>query len=588
MLKKFFTVFMGSLAAIWISVGLMFMLFFVFIGVVAAMGDQEAKIEIKKHSILHVRLDGEIVERPVPANIWDEVYGTGNSTIALNEIVGAIRNAADDSKIDCIFLDLQGSTGGISTLTDIYDALTDFKQSGKKIIAYGDSYSQGDYFIASLADEIYVNPVGAIDIHGLSSQGMFFKGALDKLGVKMQIVKVGTYKSAVEPYILTEMSEANREQTSLFLNNIWSVVSGRIASSRDTDRATVNQWADSLIMCADPAFYVKNNIATSLEYRFAVEEKLREMTGYDSDERLNLVTPTQYCANTTLAHEKSNDNKIAVLYAVGEISDSGKEGIVGPKMVAEIEKLIKDEDNAGLILRVNSPGGSAFASEQIWEALQRYKATGRPFYVSMSDYAASGGYYISCSADRIFAQPTTITGSIGIFGMIPCVQKLLNDHLGVTTSTVQTNPNATMSLFTPLNPTQMAKLQQNVNRGYETFVSRCAEGRGMSVDDIKAIAEGRVWDGVVAKEIGLVDELGNLDDVIEAMADELDFEKYQVISYPKLKLSFWDQMEELQNEGVIRCMVPNEMTEEYRMYQQVKSLTEKPVIQARMDYITVE
>lgn len=579
---------MGSLAAIWISVGLMFMLFFVFIGVIAAMGDQEAKIEIQKHSILHVCLDGEIVERPVAANIWDEVYGTGNSTIALNEIVGAIRNAADDSKIDCIFLDLQGATGGISTLTDIHDALTDFKQSGKKIIAYGDSYSQGDYFLAALADEIYVNPVGSIDIHGLSSQGMFFKGALDKLGVKMQIVKVGTYKSAVEPYILTEMSEANREQTSLFLNNIWSVVSGSIASARDTDRAAVNQWADSLIMCADPAFYVKNNIATSLEYRFAVEEKLRELTGCDSDERLNLVTPAQYCANTTLAHEKSNDNQIAVLYAVGEISDSGKDGIVGPKMVAEIEKLIKDEDNAGLILRVNSPGGSAFASEQIWEALQRYKATGRPFYVSMSDYAASGGYYISCSADRIFAQPTTITGSIGIFGMIPCAQKLLNDHLGVTTSTVQTNPNATMSLFTPLNPTQMAKLQQNVNRGYETFVGRCAEGRGMSVDEIKSIAEGRVWDGVVAKEIGLVDELGNLNDAIEAMADELDFEKYQVISYPKLKLSFWDQMEELQSQGVIRCMVPNEMTEEYRMYQQVKSLTEKPVIQARMDYITVE
>lgn len=587
MLKKFFVVIMGSLTAIWISVGLMFVLFFFFIGAMAAIGDQDAKVDISKHSILHVKMAGELVERPVTASLFDEVYGATTTNVALSEVVDAIRTSANDDKIECMFLDLEGSTGGIAMRTDLVDAIREFKKSGKKVIAYADTYSQGDYYFAALADEIYVNPVGQVDIHGLSSQNLFFKGALDKLGVKMQIVKVGTYKSAVEPYILSEMSEANREQVSLFLNNIWGNMTGTIAESRNTSQDAVNQWADSLIMCADPQFYVDNNIVTSLEYRCEVIKKLKKLTGKDEDESLDLVTPKQYCASATLEHQKSNKNKIAVLYAVGEISDEGTEGIVGPKMVKEIEKLIDDKDNAGLVLRVNSPGGSAFASEQIWEALQRYKATERPFYVSMSDYAASGGYYISCSADKIFAQPTTITGSIGIFGMIPCVEGLMTDHLGVTTSTVQTNPNATLSIMTPLNPVQMAKLQQNVSRGYETFVSRCAEGRKMTVDQIKEIAEGRVWDGSEALRLGLVDDMGNLNDAVQAMADELGFEKYEVIRYPKLKLSFWEQMEELQNEGVVRAMVPDGMTEEYKMYQQVKSLTEQPTIQARMDYMII-
>ena len=579
---------MGSLTAIWISAGLMFVLFFVFIGVVAAMGDTESKVEIKKHSILHVKLSGELIERPVASNFWEEVYGLGNSTVALSEVNDAIRNAAGDKKIECMFLDLDGSVGGIAMRTDIVDAIREFKKSGKKVIAYADSYSQGDYYFASLADEIYVNPVGAVDIHGLSTQNLFFKGALDKLGVKMQIVKVGTYKSAVEPYILTEMSEANREQTSLFLNNIWGTMTGTIAEARGTNAETVNQWADSLIMCANPTFYVDNNIATSLEYRADVIKKLKKLTGKDEDESLALVTPKQYCSSTTLEHQKSNKNKIAVLYAVGAINDTGSEGIVGPRMVDEIEKLIDEDDNAGLVLRVNSPGGSAFASEQIWEALQRYKKTDRPFYVSMSDYAASGGYYISCSADTIFAQPTTITGSIGIFGMIPCIEGLLTDHLGVTTSTVQTNPNATMSIMSPLNPVQMAKLQQNVNRGYETFVGRCAEGRKMSVDQIKAIAEGRVWDGSEALSLGLVDRMGNLNDAVQAMADALGFDDYEVVTYPKLKLTFWEQMEELQREGAIRAMIPQSMNEEYKMYQEVKSLTEQPSVQARMEFMTIK
>ena len=232
----------------------MFVLFFVFIGVVAAMGDTESKVEIKKHSILHVKLSGELIECPVASNFWEEVYGLGNSTVALSEVNDAIRNAANDKKIECMFLDLDGSVGGIAMRTDIVDAIREFKKSGKKVIAYADSYSQGDYYFASLADEIYVNPVGAVDIHGLSTQNLFFKGALDKLGVKMQIVKVGTYKSAVEPYILTEMSEANREQTSLFLNNIWGNMTGTIAEARGTNAETVNQWADSLIMCANPTF----------------------------------------------------------------------------------------------------------------------------------------------------------------------------------------------------------------------------------------------------------------------------------------------------------------------------------------------
>lgn len=584
MLKRFFISLLGTIAGIWISFGLLF-----FVGVIFAVviGTQpNEKVSIDKHSVLYLNLSGLITERQQAPSIFEELAGNENPTIALNEIVASVRAAADDKNIEGIFIEANGTLGGFASRTEIIQALRYFKDNSDKwVIAYGDSYTQGDYYVSSLADEIFINPMGGVDIHGIALTTYFYKNLLDKLGVKMQIIKVGTYKSAVEPYMLTDISEANREQQKLFTSQIWDDVASTIADNRATKPANVNLWADSLIMTEAPQTYVDRNIVTGVVYRHEVISMLKEKTGVDKDDDLKLVSPATYCSATELPHTASSNNNIAVLYAVGEIFDSGKDGIVGPEIIKQIEKIIEDDDNSGLILRVNSPGGSAFASEQIWEALQRYKKTGRPFYVSMSDYAASGGYYISCGADKIYAQPTTLTGSIGIFGMIPCVQDLMTDKLGINKATVQTNPNADfISLTTEMTPQQLHFMQNEINRGYETFTSRCADGRKMPLDSLKAIAEGRVWDGETALTLGLVDKLGNLNDAISDMASELGFtKKYTVNEYPRLKLSFWDRLEDL-NIGTIRAgFMKNELGESYELYRKLEEIKRMEKVQARME-----
>ncbi len=553
MLKKFFITLLATITGVWISVGLFFLLGLVFIGAIAASQDSNTT-KIERHSVLYLKLSGEITERRNINSILEGLSGQGSGQ-SLYEIVSSVRAAATNKDIDGIFIEADGALAGTATRLEIVQALKYFKETSEKwIVAYGDSYTQGDYFLSSVADSIIVNPMGGVDIHGLASTTYFYKGLLDKLGVKMQILKVGTYKSAVEPFMLTDISEANREQQQLFLGQIWNEVTDVIAVSRGVDQADVNNWADNLVMTADAQSYVPQRIVSSVEYRHKAISLLKQLTDTDEDDDVNFITPEQYVASAKIPHTDKTSNNIAVLFAEGEISDSGREGIIGPKMVAQIEKLIKDDNNDGLIMRVNSPGGSAFASEQIWEALQRYKATGRPFYVSMGDYAASGGYYISCGADRIYAQPVTLTGSIGIFGMIPCIEGLLQDKLSVNQAVVATNKNANfISVTQPLNEQQTAHMQQMINRGYEVFTSRCAAGRDMPIDSIKAIAEGRVWDGRTAWRLGLVDRLGNLEDAIADMAQQLEFtSKYTVTTYPKQKYDFWEQLEELQDAGLIR------------------------------------
>lgn len=589
MLKKFFISLLGTISGIWISFGLFFLLMIVML-VAAGISESGKKVTVEEHSVLYLNLSGEITEREQMPNFVNELAGGNAESMALNQIVGAILTAADDDNIEGLYIKADGALAGYASRLDIRQAIEEFKNSGKWVIAYADAYTQGDYMVASVADSLYVNPVGMVDVHGIASTTFMYKGLLDKLGVEMQIVKVGTYKSAVEPFILTRISEANELQQKRYLGTIWDSVVDCIAESREVNREDVNQWADSLVATQDPVSYSKRGIVTSLAYPHEVESVMKELTGLDDNDDLRLVTPRQYAESRELVYQKKQKTEIAVLFAEGDIVDSGKKGIVGPKVVAEIEKIIKDDDNKGLILRVNSGGGSAFASEQIWEALERYKATGRPFYVSMGDYAASGGYYISCGADRIYAQPVTLTGSIGIFGMIPQISGLLNDKLGVTESTVQTNPNATfISITKPMTEFERAALQRNINRGYETFVGRVAQGRGMSVDSIKAIAEGRVWAGKDAIEIGLVDELGNLDDVINAMAMELDADKFCVREYPKTKLSFLEMLEELDYSSFTEISARRAMTPtEYRLMERSREILEWNKIQARMPEVNLE
>lgn len=591
MMKRFVSALLGSLAAIWISVILLFILFILFIAAIVSntFSAQTIALSFKDKSILYIELYGSFSERPTEPDMMSQMYGVQEITMPLNNMLAAINAAADDDKIEGIFIDCKGSTGGLAQRYEVIDALRKFKESDKWIVAYADSYAQADYYIASVADEVYLNPVGMVDIHGLSATTMFYKGLLDKLGVEMQIIKVGTFKSAVEPFILTQASDANRLQQEVFMTNIWQNVGGTMADNRDVTFDDINLWADSLILTFEPQQLVDDNVVDGLRYRHEVEQYLKEKTDIDEDDDLRFITPDNYVQIADVPHHKRKDNRIAVLYAVGDIVDDGEGGIVATQLVPEILKLKDNEDIDGLILRVNSGGGSAFASEQIWNALEQFKSTGRPFYVSMSDYAASGGYYISSGADRIFAEPVTLTGSIGIFGMIPCVKELMNDKLGVTTDNVSTNLNGDFpSVMEPMTPFQRESMQREINRGYETFVGRCAQGRHMPVDSIKAIAEGRVWDGRSALEIGLVDEIGTLSDAIEAMADKLEFgDDYCVIEYPGPALTFWEAFTGKEVKLRQRIM-QEELGESYEIYRRINYLRSAAPVQCRMEDITIQ
>ena len=363
--------------------------------------------------------------------------------------------------------------------------------SGKWVYAYSDNYGEGDYVIATTADCIALNPVGSIDIHGLGGMSPFFKGLLDKLGVKMQIIKVGTYKSAVEPYILTSMSQPAKEQMQQYIDSIWGYLVNTMAYNRQISSDTIRAMASQMISTREAPTFIADGLADTLVYKRESDNILRDYLGLEEKQDLRLITPIEYLTAKELTKFNSERKHIAVLYAIGEISDSGKEGIVGPDMVNQIVALADDDNVRGMVLRVNSPGGSAFASEQIWESLEYFKSKDKPLYISMGDYAASGGYYISCGGDSIFADQTTITGSIGVFGMIPDFSGLVTDKLGVTFTTVETNPNAVgISGFEPMSPAQQAAMQQSVDNIYELFTRRVAEGRGLEQDYVKSIAEG--------------------------------------------------------------------------------------------------
>ena len=547
-MKQFFISFLGALAGIWFSVvlGMILMVLCVVALAVTEVSDSQPK-DIRRHSVLCLNLTGEVADRATPVNLINEIYGQSPESIPLNDIIAALSHAQSDKDIDGVVILCNGATAGMAQSQAIIDALNDFRESGKWIYAYGDTYTQGNYFIATSADSIYINPSGLIDVHGLSSTTPYFKGLLDKLGVEVQVVKVGTYKSAVEPFILTEISEANRRQQLHYLNSLWDIISSEIASRRDVDTATVNRWADSYLFSMDASAYIDQKLADRMVYKHEFDEMVALASALDKDDSPRYVSIADYVKAREIPPlgMKKRDKKIAVLYAVGDIVESGEGGIVSTKLVPQIFELSDNDDIDGLILRVNSGGGSAYASEQIWEALEQFKQrTGKPYYVSMGDMAASGGYYISCGADRIYADPLTVTGSIGIFGLIPNAEKLLNEKLGITTSTVETNSGSFPTIVKPMTARQRAAMQSYVDRGYELFVKRCAEGRKMPVDSIKAIAEGRVWDGITAHKIGLVDQLGGLNDAISDMATTLgvDADKVSVKEYPRLKFKWWEEM----------------------------------------------
>ena len=577
---------LGTMAGMWISALLGIFCVFVLIGAAVGNSAKESTVKVDKHSILFFNLAGEVAERNQPKSLVQFIQEEQSSAPTLQDMIAALRLAKDDKKIEGLYLQCDGAAMGSASREELLQAIADFKESGKWIFAYADNYEQGDYVVATTADHLVLNPQGAVNVHGVGGTTPFYKGLLDKLGVKVQIFKVGTFKSAVEPFILDKMSEPARLQMQQYCDSLWLAAASTIAENRQLSLDRVNTLSSELIYTRPAETFVEDKLVDRLEYRRVAVNSLKELSGIDSEDALRLVSPSEYLASKKSAFNFStNDKHIAVLFAVGDIVDSGKEGIVGPDVVDQIVELADNDKVLGMVLRVNSPGGSAFASEQIWEALDYFKSKNKQLYVSMGDYAASGGYYISCGADKIFADRTTITGSIGVFGMIPDLSGLVTDKFGISFSTVQTNPNAApATVLEPLSEPQKAAIQQSVENIYDLFTKRVAEGRHMAQDSVKAIAEGRVWVGSKAIQIGLVDQIGSLQDAVNAMLQNYDIDEKAVVAYPEIKEKFWEQI--LRESGSFDDLkVPAYDAKTLRELEVINRLRNANPIQARMEYI---
>ena len=566
------------------SVVLFFISILVFFSMVSS---SESETQVRKNSIMMLDLSGNIAERS-QENPFSFLLNEGNETYGLDDILSSIKKAKENEDIKGIYIQAGWLGAGFASIEEIRQALVDFKESGKFIVAYGDSYSQGLYYLSSVADKVLLNPQGAVEWRGIAATPIFFKDLLDKIGVEMQVFKVGTYKSAVEPFISTEMSPANREQVDAYISSIWGRVTSDVAASRKLSTDSLNAVADKMLMFHPASESVKCGLADTLIYKNDVRDYLKAMVGIDKDDRMPVLGLKDMVNVKKNVPKDKSGNVIAVYYAYGEIdgnnsSAMNQEGIDSKKMIRDLRKLQEDEDVKAVVLRVNSPGGSAFGSEQIWYAVSQLKKE-KPVIVSMGDYAASGGYYISCNADTIVADPTTLTGSIGIFGMFPNA-KGLADKIGVNVDVVKTNRYADFGMLTrPMNDGEKGLLQMYVNQGYDLFLTRCSEGRGISKEELDKIAQGRVWTGSMAKELGLVDVLGGLDTALEIAIEKADVEGYTVISYPK-KDSFLDALMNTKPDNYIKAhLLKGTIGEVYQQFGALENFDKCDRIQARLPF----
>ena len=554
------------------------------VSMVGMMATSDTETVVKENSIFTLKLNGTLSER-ASENPFQSFLGEENTNYGLDEILSSIQKAKDNENIKGIYLHAEALETSFASLEEIRSALMDFKESGKWIVAYGDQYDQGTYYLASTADKIIVNPQGSIAWHGLASQVVFFKDLLGKLGVDMQIFKVGTYKSAVEPFIATEMSPANREQTTAYITSIWNKLLEDISASRNLSVDSLNYYADQMMDLRPAQDYITYGMADTLMYKDEVLSYLKNMSNREADESLRTLSLEDMKNVKRNVPKDKSGNIIAVYYAYGEIdnSTSTDEGIDSKKVCRDLRKLREDETVKAVVLRVNSPGGSAYGSEQIWNEVVKMTAE-KPVVVSMGDYAASGGYYISCAADCIVANPTTLTGSIGIFGMFPNMEKLFSDKLGLNFDMVKTNKLADMGDLTrPFNAAESEIMQNYINNGYKLFVKRCADGREMTTEAIEKIAEGRVWTGATAKELGLVDELGGLDKALEIAAEKAGVEAYSTITYPAKEGMFSSLLNQSKND-YIEGQLEESIGEYYHQFKFIKNLKEADPVQARLPF----
>ncbi len=584
-MKDFPKIVLGSalgfiIASIFISI--IFMLFFFITAGSLVKSVGEEQFVPANNSVLNLCLSGNIKERMPRTTTFmpkDETTAMG-----LDDIIAAIRKAKNDHRIKGIYLNPRIFSASPATLAQIRQELIDFKESGKFIVAYADTYTQSGYYLASVADKIAVNPQGSLDIHGLASMPVFYKDALEKLGIEVQVFKVGTYKSAVEPFTLTEMSEANRQQTTSSLNDIWSFMRSDLANSRHLSIDEVDSVANQFPLLKETAYLINKNLVDTVLYETEMKNYLRTLLNIDKEDKIPSATVRDMKSVPPPIIKKSKNN-IALLYAVGNIvSGNGSSDIQDKFMVNEIEKLRKDDNIKAVVFRVNSGGGSAYASEQIWKAITDLKKE-KPVVVSMGDLAASGGYYISCNASKIVAQPTTITGSIGIFGLFPNMQGTMN-KLGLNFDVVKTHKYGDFgNLSRPMNKDEKAMLQSYIDKGYDTFLSRCAEGRNILKDTLAKYAEGRIWTGNQAKTIGLVDELGGIEKAIKIAADLANLDDdYVVYEYPRKRSLFEELFYRNKNDLALKTLKKN-LGDSYDIFMTIKNLKEEDFIQARLPYV---
>ncbi|MFD2162663.1 signal peptide peptidase SppA [Paradesertivirga mongoliensis] len=582
-MKEFFKMVFASILGVFVSFFVIFLLLIVFLAAIIASVDNE-KVKVHANSVIHMSLDHPIQERS-SKNPFDQLdfAGFDNKAIGLNDILASLKRAKTDEKIKGIYLDLSSVQAGMATSEEIRNALIDFKKSGKFVLAYSEVYSQGAYYLASVADKIYLNPEGLLEFKGLGTELAFFKGSLDKLEIEAQIIKVGTYKSAVEPFILEKMSDANRQQVTSFLGSMYDHFLNSVSSSRKIPKDSLFAIANQLKV-QQAADAVKYKLADGLRYKDQIIDELKSRTGIEKDKDIKIVSLVDYSKNKT-SDDSEAENRIAVVYANGEIiGGEGDNETIGSE---RISKAIRDARTnkkvKAVVLRINSPGGSALASDVIWREVVLTKKV-KPVIVSMGDVAASGGYYIACGADSIFAQPNTITGSIGVFGIIPNMQKFFNNKLGITFDRVKTGEFADLgSISRPLTEGERLIIQNEVNRIYNTFTKRVSDGRKKPQSYVDSIGQGRVWSGTEALKIGLVDKLGNIDAAIRSAAKMAKLTDYKLVDYPAQKDPF-ESIFDTSEDKLKDYFAKKEMGEQYQYFEQLKSALKFTGIQARLPY----
>ena len=593
-MKGFIKNVFATVVGIFLSVGIMMAFFF--FSLISTLLTSTSEPQIKDNSILMLNLEGTIEEK-AKEDIFAPFMGGEMSTLGLNEILSAIDKAKDNDKIKGMYINCGMVSADHATLQEIRSKLLEFKASKKWIVAYSDVYMQGAYYLASVADKVYINPQGRLDWHGVGSQPIFYKNLLEKLGVKFTIVKVGTYKSATETFTEERMSDANREQVSVYVNGLWDNVVAGVSASRKLSKEVLNEYADGIVMFEDAQALKSKKLVDELLYADQVKKEVKKRLGLKDDESINQVTISEMAsAPVEKGIYSSEGDQIALYYCAGDIVQSASasltssgSSIVGNDVCKDMEKLMKDDKVKAVVIRINSGGGDAYASEQMWHYISELKKV-KPVVVSMGGMAASGGYYMACNASWIVAEPTTITGSIGIFGMFPDVSNLVTQKLGVRFDEVKTNKHSTFSAFStarPLNANELAFMQTYIDRGYALFCKRVADGRKMQVADVDKIAQGRVWLGQDALKLKLVDQLGTMDDAVKKAAQLAKIEKYHIADYPADK-DFATQLMEKAGQiapDQLDMQLRNVLGVYYEPFVLVRTLNEQSPIQARIPYV---